>query len=82
MAIRDSGLSYEELGRRAGVNQAQLSRFMLGDRDLTLAVASRLGLVLGLELQHTGEILVEHLAEPPASTRGRPAGAAPAGVAA
>jgi plasmid maintenance system antidote protein VapI len=76
-AIQDSGLSYNELRRRAGVNQAQVSRFMVGERDLTLQVASRLCLSLGYELVKTGEPLTEPLAEPPPSTRRRPKDARP-----
>ncbi len=76
-AIQDSGLSYNALRRLAGVNQAQVSRFMLGERDLTLQVASRLCLVLGCELTRTGPVMSEPLAEPPPSTRGRPEGAPP-----
>ncbi len=76
-AIRDSGLSYNALRRLAGVNQAQVSRFMLGERDLTLQVASRLCLVLGCELVYTGPVMSEPLAEPPPSTRGRPEWAPP-----
>jgi transcriptional regulator with XRE-family HTH domain len=70
-AIQSSGLSYNALGRLAGVNQAQVCRFMLGERDLTMQVASRLCLVLGCELVRTGDVLSEPLAEPPASNRGR-----------
>jgi transcriptional regulator with XRE-family HTH domain len=76
-AIQESGLSYNELRRRAGVNQAQVSRFMLGERDLTLQVASRLCLCLGYELVRTGEPLTEPLDEPPPSSRTRPKGAPP-----
>jgi hypothetical protein len=50
---------------------------MLGERDLTLQVAARLALVLGYELVRTGEVLREPLAQPPASTRGRPEGSPP-----
>jgi transcriptional regulator with XRE-family HTH domain len=70
-AIQASGLSYNALRRLAGVNQAQVSRFMLGERDLTIQVASRLCLALGYELVRTGDVLTEPLAEPPASNRGR-----------
>lgn len=76
-AIRESGKSFNELGRLAGVDPAQLSRFASGDRDLTVAVASRVCLALGYELNQTGEAVSEPLAEPPASTRNRPKGAPP-----
>ena len=74
-AIQEAGVSYNELRRMAGVNQAQVSRFMLGERDLTLQVASRLCLFLGYELVKTGECMTEPLTERPTSTRTRPAGA-------
>jgi transcriptional regulator with XRE-family HTH domain len=49
-AIRDSKLSLNELGRRTGVSQGQLSRFMRGDRTLTLPAAARVCDYFGLEL--------------------------------
>jgi transcriptional regulator with XRE-family HTH domain len=49
-AIRDSNLSLNELGRRTGVSQGQLSRFMRGDRTLTLPAAGRVCDYFGLEL--------------------------------
>ena len=56
-AVKNCGLSYKELGRRAGVDPAQLTRFVAQGRDLTLAVGSRLCIVLGLELVQTGEVM-------------------------
>ena len=56
-AVKNCGLSYKELGRRAGVDAAQLTRFVSQGRDLTLAVGSRLCIVLGLELVQTGEVM-------------------------
>jgi transcriptional regulator with XRE-family HTH domain len=53
-AIRSSGLSLNELGRRASVSQAQLSRFLRGDRTLTLPAAARLCAYFGLELKQSG----------------------------
>jgi transcriptional regulator with XRE-family HTH domain len=76
-AIRESGMSFNELGRLAGVDPAQLSRFASGHRDLTVAVASRVCLALGYELSQTGEAVSEPLAEPPASNRNRPKGSPP-----
>ncbi len=70
-AIADAGLSLTELGRRGGVAPAQLSRFVRGERDLTVVVASRVCLVLGWELVRTGEVLPDVLPNPPKSTRGR-----------
>src|SRR5262245_66145994 len=49
-AIRDSGLSLHELGRRTGVSQGQLSRFLRGDRTLTLPAAARVCLYFRLAL--------------------------------
>ncbi len=70
-AVAASGISYRELGRRAQVDPAQLSRFMALGRDLTLAVASRLCEVLGLELVQTGTLGSEPLPDPTQTTRGR-----------
>jgi plasmid maintenance system antidote protein VapI len=58
-AVRNCGLSYKEIGRRAGVDAGQLTRFVSQGRDLTMAVASRLCIVLGLELVQTGEVMEE-----------------------
>lgn len=71
-AIRDSAKSYHELARLAKADQGTISRFMLGQRDLTLAVASRLCLVLGLGLTRVGSPLTEPLADPPPSNRKKP----------
>jgi transcriptional regulator with XRE-family HTH domain len=49
-AIRDSGLSVSEIGRRSKVSQPQLSRFISGERTLTLPAAARLCEALGLRL--------------------------------
>jgi transcriptional regulator with XRE-family HTH domain len=49
-AIRTSGLSLNELGRRTGVSEGQLSRFLRGDRTLTLPAAARVCLYFGLRL--------------------------------
>ena len=70
--IQESGMSFNELGRLAGINPGQLSRFASGRRDLTLAVASRVCLALGCELAQTGEAVTEPLPEPPPSNRKRP----------
>lgn len=47
-AILSSGRSLNQLGQAAGVNDAQLSRFMRGERTLTLETVGRLCQVLGL----------------------------------
>lgn len=49
-AIRDSEFSLNELGRRTGVSQGQLSRFLRGDRTLTLPAAAKVCAFFGLEL--------------------------------
>ncbi len=45
-AIRDSGLSLQEIGRRAKVAPSQLSLFMTEERSLRLDTADRLAQVL------------------------------------
>jgi transcriptional regulator with XRE-family HTH domain len=49
-ALAASGVSMNRLGKEAGVNQAQLSRFLRGERTLTLTTAARLCAYLGLRL--------------------------------
>ena len=49
-AIRESGLSLNEVGRRAGVDTGQMSRFMRDERSMTLPKIERLCALLGLEL--------------------------------
>jgi transcriptional regulator with XRE-family HTH domain len=71
-AIQESGLSFNELSRLAGVSPGQLSRFANGERDLTVAVASRVCLALGYELIRTGEVITAPLPDPPPSNRKRP----------
>jgi transcriptional regulator with XRE-family HTH domain len=65
-AIQDSPLSLLELGQRSGVNQSQLSRFLHGERGLTLAAAAKVCEVLGLELAWRAGTV------PPARTSPRP----------
>jgi len=50
-AIRESGLPLNQLATRCGVDRGRLSRFVRGERDLTLAAADRLCCVLGLVLR-------------------------------
>jgi transcriptional regulator with XRE-family HTH domain len=52
-AIRDSGFSLAELGRRSGVDHSRLSRFLRGERDINLAAAETLCGILGLQLVAT-----------------------------
>lgn len=49
-AIRQSGESLNHLGKRSGVDSARLSRFMRGQRGLTLTAAEKLCDALGLLL--------------------------------
>jgi transcriptional regulator with XRE-family HTH domain len=49
-AIRASGLSLNQLGQTTGVDSGRLSRFMRGERDLTLGASTSLCRLLGLEL--------------------------------
>src|SRR5437016_2819747 len=70
-AIHRSNLSFHELGRRAHVDPAQLSRFVAAGRDLTVAVASRLSEVLGLELVQSRSIRQAPLEAPTLTTRRR-----------
>jgi transcriptional regulator with XRE-family HTH domain len=49
-AITHSGLSVSQLGKAARVDAARLSRFLRGERDLTLTAATQLCRVLGLRL--------------------------------
>ena len=49
-AIRDSGLSLNEVGRQAGVDMGAISRFMRNERNMILPQIEKLCGVLGLEL--------------------------------
>ena len=48
-AILDSELSYNEIGRQAGVDPSQVMRFAKGERDLMVTSAAAIAAVLGLE---------------------------------
>ncbi len=48
--MRNCGLSLNQLGRKAGVSQPQLSRFLNGERTLTLPAAAKVCEALGLRL--------------------------------
>ncbi len=71
-AIRASGLSYNRLAALARSGSGTITNFMVGRRDMTLAVASRLCLVLGFGLTRVGPALTEPLTAPPKSNRKRP----------
>jgi transcriptional regulator with XRE-family HTH domain len=52
-AVRDSGQSLNQLAERTGVDSGRLSRFMRGERDLTLSATTRICEALGLQLCKT-----------------------------
>jgi transcriptional regulator with XRE-family HTH domain len=47
----EQGLSREELGRLVGRTGEQIRRYERGDQDLTLRVARRIALVLGITIE-------------------------------
>ena len=49
-AIDKSGMNRSQLGESSGVDPAQISYFMSGQRSLTLKSAEKIADVLGLEL--------------------------------
>lgn len=49
-AIRQSTQSFNQLSIACGVDRGRLSRFVRGERDLTLSAAAKLCEVLGLSL--------------------------------
>lgn len=53
-AIRARSGSAYELAQVAGVDSGILSRFLRGERDVTLATADRLAVALGLKLVKGG----------------------------
>ena len=50
-AIRESGLSGNEIADRSGVSQSIISRFLRDERTIGLRTASKLAAALGLELR-------------------------------
>lgn len=50
-AIADSGLTHYAIGKAAAVSPACISRFVTGERSVTLAVVDRLCQALGLSLK-------------------------------
>jgi transcriptional regulator with XRE-family HTH domain len=65
-AIRGCGKSLNQIGKQAKIDHSRLSRFMRGERDLTLDAAGRLCEVLGIEL-----LLPETCVEPKAEKQPR-----------
>jgi transcriptional regulator with XRE-family HTH domain len=53
-AIRQDGRSLNQIGKASGVDAARLSRFMRGERDLTLEAADKVCQVLHLRLAPYG----------------------------
>ncbi len=49
-AVAESKLSAYALAKESGVSAAVLSRFLSGERDITLGTAAKLAHVLGLKL--------------------------------
>ena len=50
-AIRESGVSRYGLAKQTGLSYAVVHRFVAGERDITLATATKITDVLGLELK-------------------------------
>jgi plasmid maintenance system antidote protein VapI len=48
--IRDCGLSLNELARRTGVSDPQLSRFLRGERTISLPAAEKLMVYFGMRV--------------------------------
>jgi transcriptional regulator with XRE-family HTH domain len=72
-AIRRSGHSLNQLSQQCGVGRDRLSRFMRGERDLTLEAAEKVCRVLHFELSPYGPPAeLPKVKEPPPKTRGRP----------
>lgn len=53
-AIQASGMTCYSLAAESGVSQSVLSRFLSGERDMSLETGSKLAAVLGLALQRAG----------------------------
>jgi transcriptional regulator with XRE-family HTH domain len=49
-AIEASGLSQNQIGLKAGMEPSRISRFMRGERGLTVEAVERIGEALGLRL--------------------------------
>ncbi|MHC5121837.1 MAG: helix-turn-helix domain-containing protein [Planctomycetota bacterium] len=53
-AIKASGMNQPQLAELSGVDQGQISRFIKGERSLTLKSASKIAEALKLELKPRG----------------------------
>jgi transcriptional regulator with XRE-family HTH domain len=49
-AIQSSGISRYEISKRTGVSQAALSKFVLGQRGISMRAMDAVGLFLGLSI--------------------------------
>ena len=49
-SILESGLSFEEIAKDAGVSSILIASFVAGERDIHMATADRLAFSLGLEV--------------------------------
>ena len=50
-SIRQSGQSISELAKSSGVDKGRLSRFVRGERTITIKAAAKICAALGLELK-------------------------------
>ena len=74
-AIQKSGQSLNQLSKACGVDRSRLSRFLRGERDLTLTAAGRVCETLGITLSVPPEIDVaagEPTKPAPKKARGKP----------
>jgi transcriptional regulator with XRE-family HTH domain len=69
-AIRNSGLSLNQLGRESGVGPDRLSRFMTGKRGLTNDAIDKLCSALGLRLM-SDPTAARARSEAPAGKKGK-----------
>lgn len=68
-AIRDCGLSLNQLGKMADVDNGRLSRFMTGQRDISLEAAEKVMKALGLDVVAVGSPPAPVPDPPPARSR-------------
>ena len=52
-AIKNCGLTQYAIAKQTGVTKGALSRFMAGERDMTLRLLGRIGPVIGVSLKVT-----------------------------
>lgn len=57
-AIEQSGLSNYKIWKLSGVSQSVLNRFTSGERDISLATASKIASALGAELKLSRKAIV------------------------